>query len=225
MSLIEVKNIKKFFGENDNRVEALRGVDLKVEEGDMIAIMGPSGSGKSTLLNILGFLDKATEGEYYFDDKDVSKLKDKELAEFRNKYIGFVVQNFALIEDYTVSKNISLPLDYVKISSKEKKERIEGLLKMMRIEDKGKRLPKELSGGQNQRVAIARALVNNPKVILADEPTGALDSKNGQEVMKIFKRLNEKGKTIIVITHDEKVASMCKKTIYIEDGKIKERSV
>ena len=188
----------------------------------MLAIMGPSGSGKSTLLNILGFLDKSTEGEYYFDGNDVSKLKDRELSLFRNKYIGFVVQNFALIEDYTISKNISLPLDYVKISSKEKNKRVEELLKLMKIEDKGKRLPKELSGGQNQRVAIARALVNNPKVILADEPTGALDRKNGQEVMNIFKKLNEKGKTIIVITHDEKVASMCKKIIYIEDGKIKE---
>lgn len=222
MSLIEVKNVKKIFGKDDNKVEALRGIDLKVEEGEMLAIMGPSGSGKSTLLNILGFLDKSTEGEYYFDGNDVSKLKDRELSLFRNKYIGFVVQNFALIEDYTISKNISLPLDYVKISSKEKNKRVEELLKLMKIEDKGKRLPKELSGGQNQRVAIARALVNNPKVILADEPTGALDRKNGQEVMNIFKKLNEKGKTIIVITHDEKVASMCKKIIYIEDGKIKE---
>ena len=222
MSLIEVKNVKKIFGKDDNKVEALRGIDLKVEEGEMLAIMGPSGSGKSTLLNILGFLDKSTEGEYYFDGNDVSKLKDRELSLFRNKYIGFVVQNFALIEDYTISKNISLPLDYVKISSKEKNKRVEELLKLMKIEDKGKRLPKELSGGQNQRVAIARALVNNPKVILADEPTGALYRKNGQEVMNIFKKLNEKGKTIIVITHDEKVASMCKKIIYIEDGKIKE---
>lgn len=222
MSLIEVKNVKKIFGKEDNKVEALRGIDLKVEEGEMLAVMGPSGSGKSTLLNILGFLDKGTEGEYYFDGNDVSKLKDRELSLFRNKYIGFVVQNFALIEDYTVSKNISLPLDYVKISSKEKNKRVEELLKLMKIEDKGKRLPKELSGGQNQRVAIARALVNNPKVILADEPTGALDRKNGQEVMNIFKKLNEKGKTIIVITHDEKVASICNKTIYIEDGKIKE---
>lgn len=221
MSLIEVKNVKKIFGKEDNKVEALRGIDLKVEEGEMLAIMGPSGSGKSTLLNILGFLDKSTEGEYYFDGNDVSKLKDRELSLFRNKYIGFVVQNFALIEDYTISKNISLPLDYVKMSSKEKNNRVEELLKLMKIEDKGKRLPKELSGGQNQRVAIARALVNNPKVILADEPTGALDRKNGQEVMNIFKKLNEKGKTIIVITHDEKVASICNKTIYIEDGKIK----
>lgn len=222
MSLIEVKNVKKIFGKEDNKVEALRGIDLKVEEGEMLAVMGPSGSGKSTLLNILGFLDKGTEGEYYFDGNDVSKLKDRELSLFRNKYIGFVVQNFALIEDYTISKNISLPLDYVKMSSKEKNKRVEELLKLMKIEDKGKRLPKELSGGQNQRVAIARALVNNPKVILADEPTGALDRKNGQEVMNIFKKLNEKGKTIIVITHDEKVASICNKTIYIEDGKIKE---
>lgn len=222
MSLIEVKNIKRIFGKEDNKVEAIRGVDLKVNEGDMLAIMGPSGSGKSTLLNILGFLDKATEGKYYFNDKDVSRLKDKELSQFRNKYIGFVVQNFALIEDYTIYKNISLPLDYVKISSKEKKHRINELLKMLGIEDKAEKIPKELSGGQNQRVAIARALVNNPKVILADEPTGALDIENGKEVMRIFKKLNEDGRTIVIITHDEKIARMCNKIIYIEDGKIKE---
>lgn len=221
MSLIELKGIEKTFGKDDNKVEALRGIDLKVEEGDMLAIMGPSGSGKSTLLNIIGLLDKVSKGEYYFEGKDVKTLKDKESSSFRNKYIGFVVQNFALVEDYTIYKNISLPLDYVKISSKEKKERIRDLLKLMGIEDKEKKLPKELSGGQNQRAAIARALVNDPKIILADEPTGALDRKNGQDVMKLFRKLNKAGKTIIVITHDEEVASMCNKTIYIEDGKIK----
>ena len=220
MSLIELKNIKKVYGKGDAKVEALRGIDLSIEKGEMIAIMGASGSGKSTLLNILGFLDKPTEGSYLLNGQSVGKLGDKILARNRNKYVGFVVQNFALIEDYTVFQNIKVPLDYTKISKKEKKQRIVTLLDKMKISDKKDKLPKELSGGQNQRVAIARALVNNPEIILADEPTGALDSKTGEDVMAIFKEFNKEGKTVIIITHDEKIANMCKKIIKIEDGKL-----
>lgn len=220
MSLIELKNIKKIYGKGDAKVDALRGIDLSIEKGEMIAIMGASGSGKSTLLNILGFLDKPTEGSYLLNGQSVGKLGDKILARNRNKFIGFVVQNFALIEDYTVFQNIKVPLDYTKISKKEKKQRIVTLLDKMKISDKKDKLPKELSGGQNQRVAIARALVNDPEIILADEPTGALDSKTGEDVMAIFKEFNKEGKTVIIITHDEKIANMCKRIIKIEDGKL-----
>ena len=220
MSLIELKNIKKIYGKGDAEVDALRGIDLSIEKGEMIAIIGASGSGKSTLLNILGFLDKPTEGSYLLNGQSVGKLGDKILARNRNKYVGFVVQNFALIEDYTVFQNIKVPLDYTKISKKEKKQRIVTLLDKMKISDKKDKLPKELSGGQNQRVAIARALVNDPEIILADEPTGALDSKTGEDVMAIFKEFNKEGKTVIIITHDEKIANMCKRIIKIEDGKL-----
>ena len=222
MNLIQVSDLKKTFGKDDSKVEALRGINLSVEKGDMLAIMGASGSGKSTLLNIIGFLDKATEGNYYYKEQNVNKLNDRQLSKYRNINVGFVVQNFALIEDYTVFQNIRVPLDYTKISRKEKKDRIEKLLSKMGISDKKDKLPKQLSGGQNQRVAIARALVNNPDIILADEPTGALDRKTGEEVMNLFKELNKEGKTLVIITHDERVAKMCNKIIYIEDGEIKE---
>lgn len=222
MNLIKISDVKKIYGKDDSKVEALRGISLSVEKGDMLAIMGSSGSGKSTLLNIIGFLDKATEGNYYYEGQDVNKLNDRQLSKYRNIHVGFVVQNFALIEDYTVFQNIKVPLDYTKISRKEKNDRIKNILDKMGISDKKDKLPKQLSGGQNQRVAIARALVNNPNIILADEPTGALDTKTGNDVMKLFIELNEEGKTVVIITHDEKVAKMCKRIIYIEDGRIKE---
>ncbi|GKX68922.1 ABC transporter ATP-binding protein [Inconstantimicrobium mannanitabidum] len=220
MAFVELKNIKKTYGKGDGKVEALKGIDLSIEKGDMLAIMGASGSGKSTLLNILGYIDKATEGSYALEGQVVEKLSDKALAKRRNKFIGFVVQNFALVEDYTVYQNIRIPLDYTKMTKKEKKQRINDLLTSMGIIDKKDKLPRELSGGQCQRVAIARALVNDPDLILADEPTGALDKKTGEEIMNTFIKLNEEGKTIVVITHDEKVAKMCKKIIYIEDGNL-----
>lgn len=219
--IIELKEIEKEYGKNDNKVNALRGIDFLVNEGEIIAIIGPSGSGKSTLLNILGFLDKATKGKYYFKGELVENLNDKELSKLRNKNIGFVVQNFALIEDYTVFQNVKVPLDYTKLSKREKKKRIEDVLKKLNIENKKEKYPNELSGGQNQRVAIARALVNNPEIILADEPTGALDRRTGKEVMDILKTLNKEGKTIIIITHDKFIADMCDRIIEIEDGKIK----
>lgn len=223
MSFIKLENIKKVYGKEDARVEALRNINLCIEKGEMVAIMGPSGSGKSTLLNILGFLDKPSEGKYFFEDKSTESLKDKELAKYRNSKIGFVVQNFALIEDYTVYQNISVPLEYAGLKKKERKERINRLLSRLNLIEKSKKIPSELSGGQNQRVAIARALVNDPEVILADEPTGALDRNTGKEVIDIFRELNKEGKTIIIITHDEKVGEMCNRIIYIEDGINKER--
>lgn len=222
MSLLNIIDVEKVYGSSENKVQALENVNFEVEEGEMIAIMGPSGSGKSTMLNILGFLDKPTNGKYIFDGEDTEKLRDKKLAKLRNKHLGFVVQNFALVQDYTVYQNIKIPLDYAKVSIKEKKKRIDEILDKLGISDKKNKLPKELSGGQNQRVAIARALVNNPKIILADEPTGALDKKTGQEVMDIFTELNKEGRTIIIITHDERIAKQCKRIMYIEDGRIRE---
>ena len=220
MILIELKGIRKTFGKDDGKVEALRGIDLTINEGEMVSIMGASGSGKSTLLNIIGFLDKPTEGNYDFKGQAVDKLIDKELARNRNESIGFVVQNFALIDDYTVSQNVRIPLDYTKMSRSEKNKRVKEIVEKIGLSDKLEKLPNQLSGGQNQRVAIARALANNPNIILADEPTGALDKKTGNEVIDLFKELNKEGKTIIIITHDEKVAKRCKRIIYIEDGRI-----
>ena len=221
MSFIEICNIKKVYGKGDGQVIALNDINLKVEKGEMLAIMGSSGSGKSTLLNILGFLDKQTEGQYYFNGELVEAFNDKKLSKFRNKHIGFVVQNFALIQDYTVFENIKVPLDYTKVSLKDKKKKVDEVLKYVGIFDKKEKLPRELSGGQNQRVAIARALVNDPDVILADEPTGALDSINMEKIMELIKKFNDEGKTIIIITHDNKVAKKCKRILYIEDGEIK----
>lgn len=221
MSFIEICNIKKVYGKGDGQVIALNDINLKVEKGEMLAIMGSSGSGKSTLLNILGFLDKQTEGQYYFNGELVEAFNDKKLSKFRNKHIGFVVQNFALIQDYTVFENIKVPLDYTKVSLKDKKKKVDEVLKYVGIFDKKEKLPRELSGGQNQRVAIARALVNDPDVILADEPTGALDSINMEKIMELLKKFNDEGKTIIIITHDNKVAKKCKRILYIEDGEIK----
>lgn len=220
MSLIELINIEKLYGMGDSKVEALRNVSLNIEKGEMIAIMGASGSGKSTLLNILGCLDKATRGSYKLDGKEVADLKKDKQAELRGSYFGFIVQYFALIDDYTVYENVKVPLDYTKISKKEKHKKILDELRVLGIENKKNRIPKELSGGQNQRVAIARALVNDPEVILADEPTGALDSKTGDEVLEIFKKINDKGKTVIIVTHDMNVAKKCKKIITLKDGEI-----
>ena len=218
MSLIELKNIKKFYGKNDPMVQALKDINITINKSEMVAIMGPSGSGKSTLLNILGFLDKETSGEYFFDGISTKKLRDTLLSRYRNQKIGFVVQNFALIDDYTVFKNLSIPLEYSNVPRKSRKERINNMLKKISLLDKKDKLPKELSGGQNQRIAIARAVINNPDIILADEPTGALDRETGLEIMKLFKELNDEGKTIVIITHDNRIAKLCKRIIYIEDG-------
>lgn len=222
MKIIEIKGVKKSYGKENSLVLALQGIDLVIDKGEMIAIMGPSGSGKSTLLNILGFLDKPTEGEYIFEGENTQGFKDSRLAKLRNKHIGFVVQNFALIDDYTVYQNIKIPLDYMRVPRKKKKQIIDSLLEKMGISDKKDKLPKELSGGQNQRVAIARSLANSPDIIMADEPTGALDTKTGEDIMNLFLELNKEGKTVIIITHDQRVANLCKRIIRIEDGHVKE---
>lgn len=219
MSII-LKNIIKKFGKDNTSFSALSNISLKIEDGEMVAIMGPSGSGKSTLLNILGCIDQVTSGEYYFNGENVENLSPVELAEFRNKKVGFVFQYFALLNDYTIYENIELPLIKRKLSKKERKKIIEVYLnKFGIIEQKNKR-PQEISGGQQQRVAIIRALVTNPSYILADEPTGALDKKNGDSIMHILKELKKDGKTIIIVTHDSNIANFCDRIITIEDGKI-----
>lgn len=225
MALINLKNISKKFGVKDTEVQALRDVTLEINEGEIIAIVGASGSGKSTLLNIIGTLDRQTKGEYLLENKDLNKLNKYDLAKLRNNTFGFVVQNFALINDYTVYENIEIPLCYAKIKSSERKILIDKVLNKLDIKDKIKKKPTELSGGQCQRVAIARAIINSPKIVLADEPTGALDKKTGEQVMEIFKELNKEGKTIIIVTHDLKIASQCDRIINIEDGIIMENNI
>lgn len=220
MSIIELKNIKKEYGKKDFKFTAIDNINLSVEKGDFIAIMGPSGSGKSTLLNIIGCMDQVTKGEYYLNGKLINTLNNKELSKIRNSTISFVFQDFALMKEYNVYDNVELPLSYRSLSNKQKRQMVIKQLDALGIKDQIKKKPSELSGGQQQRVAIARALVSDGEIILADEPTGALDSKTGMEIMDIFKKINKQGKTIIIVTHDEKVASYCNKKIIIKDGRI-----
>lgn len=220
MKILELKNITKIYGKGDSETKALAGVDLTIEKGDFCAIMGPSGSGKSTLLNILGCMDTPTSGEYILKGQDVSKMKNKQLSKLRNQVISFVFQYFALMDEYTVFDNIMLPLNCQKYPYKEKKDRVNYYMKRLGIEKYAKKKPTQLSGGQQQRVAIARTLVSNADIILADEPTGALDSTTGEELMELLQEINESGKTLILVTHNEKVAEKCNYVIYIEDGKI-----
>ena len=217
MNIINLQDINKIYGKNDTLFYALKNVSLQIYQGEMVAIMGPSGSGKSTLLNIIGLLDKQSTGKYFLNGEDVYNFADSHLSRLRNKYFGFVVQNYALIHDYTVFENIEIPISYSK-NKANKKERILELLSKLGLGNKIKSKCKELSGGQSQRVAIARALVNDPAVILADEPTGALDQKNGKEVLDILKNINEMGKTVIIVTHDIAVSNLCHKVINIIDG-------
>ena len=220
MSIIRLENLNKEYGHGDAKVYALRDIELTIEKGEMVAITGASGSGKSTLLYVLGCLDKMTTGKYYLNEQDMSNINNRKLAKLRNSMFGFVVQNFALLEDYTVFENIALPLEYSETKKNKRKEVVFSLAKDLGIEGKLSRTPKELSGGQNQRVAIARALANNPEIILADEPTGALDKKNGEEVMDIFENLNRAGRTVVIITHDENISKRCNRILRIEDGMI-----
>lgn len=220
MSIIELKNIKKEYGEKDFKFTAIDNINLSVEKGDFIAIMGPSGSGKSTLLNIIGCMDQLTKGEYYLNGRLINDLSNKELSKVRNSIISFVFQDFALMKEYNVYDNVELPLSYRNLSNKQKKQMVIRQLELLGIKDQIKKKPSELSGGQQQRVAIARALVSDGEIILADEPTGALDSQTGMEIMNILSEINKMGKTIIIVTHDEKVASYCNKKIIIKDGKI-----
>ncbi len=218
MDKIELREIKKMFGKKEALVEALRGITLTIEEGEMVAIMGKSGSGKSTLLNILGGMMSADSGEYLYDGTKVNFKSQRELTGFRRNEVGFVVQYFALADDLNVFQNVALPLKYQGISRKKMKHLVRNALQKLGIADKEKAYPSELSGGQQQRVAIARAVVKQPKMILADEPTGALDEATGEEVQNIFRHLNESGITVIVVTHDRKVAENCDRIIFVRDG-------
>ncbi|MBP2032889.1 putative ABC transport system ATP-binding protein [Clostridium algifaecis] len=221
MEVIKLKDVTKVYHSKNNKVNALNNINLTVNKGELIAITGPSGSGKSTLLNVIGTLDKITYGEYILENRKVDTLSASEVSRIRNKTFGFVVQHFALISDYTVFENIEIPLEYAKIKRNDRKLLINEVVVKLNLDDKINKNIKELSGGQCQRVAIARAIVNNPEIILADEPTGALDQKTGQDVMNIFKDLNKEGKTVIIVTHDYKIASQCNRIIKIEDGYIK----
>ena len=218
MNIIKLKKATKIYGKNASRVTALNRVNLEIEKGEFIAIMGTSGAGKSTILNIVGCLDVLTEGDYFLDGKSIEECSRKELAKIRNEKFGFVVQDFALIERYTVKKNILLPLSYS--SKKIPKNNLDILLDKFGISDKKDVMASNLSGGQRQRVSIARALINEPDIILADEPTGALDKKTGDEIISILSELNKEGKTIIIVTHDKDIASQCSRIIQIEDGEI-----
>lgn len=218
--MIELRDVCKTFGKKEARVEALRGISLSIEEGELVAIMGKSGSGTSTLLNILGGMMSVDGGEYLYDGKAVNFKSQRELTKFRRNEVGFVVQYFALADDLNIFQNVALPLKYQGYSGKKIKEMVLQALRELEIEDKAKAYPGELSGGQQQRAAIARAIVKQPRVILADEPTGALDEATGEAVQEIFRKLNEKGKTIIIVTHDAKVAEHCGRIIYVKDGRV-----
>ena len=219
--MLKLENIYKIYNEGkDNEIRALDGVSIAIENGDMICIKGASGAGKSTLLHIIGCLDSSTKGDYYVDNVHVSTLSNKEKAKFRNQRIGFVLQNFALIEDESVFENISIPLFFSNTHFFDIDSRTTEAIKRINISHLTDRKVKNLSGGEKQRVAIARALINNPEIILADEPTGALDNKNSEMIMDILETLNRNGKTIIIITHEQYIAERCKNIITISDGRI-----
>ena len=218
--MIKVSNLSKIFRTEEIETTALNGVSFEIKDGEFVAIMGPSGCGKSTLLNILGLLDNPTEGSYLFGDTEVANLKEKDRTKFRKGNIGFTFQSFNLIDELTVYENIELPLRYLNVSAAERKEKVVSIMKRMNINHRANHFPQQLSGGQQQRVAIARACVANPKLILADEPTGNLDSKNGKEVMELLQELNKEGATIVMVTHSQRDASMAQRTIDLFDGRI-----
>ena len=221
--MIQLENIKKVFRTEEVETWALRNVDLQVKEGEFVAVMGPSGCGKSTLLNILGLLDTPTEGAYLLNGRDVSNLKENERTDLRKGVIGFVFQSFNLIDELNVYENIELPLLYMGVPAKERRQRVEAVMDRMAISHRRKHFPCQLSGGQQQRVAIARAVLANPKLILADEPTGNLDSKNGQEVMNLLSELHREGTTIVMVTHSQHDASYADRIVRLYDGEIVER--
>jgi putative ABC transport system ATP-binding protein len=218
--IIKTENLTKDYETGTQVVNALKGINLSVEKGEFLSIMGPSGSGKTTLMNIIGCLDSPTNGSYYLNNKSVSKLDDDELAKIRNEEIGFVFQSFHLLARNTAFDNVMLPLKYAGVSKEEATKRSNNVLDLVGLSSRSKHAPAELSGGQQQRVAIARALVNEPSILFADEPTGNLDSKTGQDVMKIFKDLNKNGQTIILITHEDSIAKQSNRIITIMDGLI-----
>lgn len=218
--LLNIQNIYKNYGKEPMIVPVLKDVSLEVVQGDYIAIMGPSGSGKTTLMNIIGCLDRASLGTYLFEDEDISEMNDDALSDLRLNKIGFVFQNFNLLSSETAQENVALPLIYAGIDKEKRNQRAIDVLNKVGLQDRISFKPSQLSGGQKQRVAIARAIINNPKILLADEPTGALDQASGKQVMELFKFLNDEGVTIIMITHDANVASHAKKIFHIIDGEI-----
>ena len=221
-ALIHIENMKKIYNPGENEVRALDGIDLDIEKGDLVAIVGHSGSGKSTLMNMLGCLDTPTSGKYVLDGQDVASMTDNQLADVRNKEIGFIFQGFNLISNLDAVGNVELPLVYRGVSKNERKQVAMEALKSVGLEDRMKHKPNEMSGGQQQRVAVARAVAAKPPIILADEPTGNLDTKSTQEIMEILKELHRSGRTVIIITHDEEIASQAHRVIRILDGRIEE---
>jgi putative ABC transport system ATP-binding protein len=217
-----MRNIKKVYRTGTISLEALKGIFIKIDNGEFVSIMGPSGSGKSTLMNIIGCLDTSTEGSYYLEERNVSGLTFDQLSEVRNRKVGFVFQNFNLLPYATAYENVELPMLYNGKKGTERKERVKELLNMVGLYDWRKHRPTELSGGQQQRVAIARALAMDPPILLADEPTGNLDSKSGEEILKLFTQLWEKGHTILMVTHDTRIAAYSQRTINLLDGKVDE---
>ncbi|WP_298341614.1 ABC transporter ATP-binding protein [uncultured Algibacter sp.] len=220
--MLKIHQLHKSYAIGDSSLHVLKGIDLNVEEGEMVAIMGSSGSGKSTLLNIIGMLDEADSGEYILDELPIKNLTEKKAAVYRNKFLGFIFQSFNLINYKTALENVALPLYYQGLKRKERQEKALFHLGKVGLADWAKHLPKELSGGQKQRVAIARALAANPKLLLADEPTGALDTKTSYDIMAFIQQLNDEGKTILMVTHEEDIANMCKRIVRLRDGVIME---
>ncbi|MCD8795019.1 ABC transporter ATP-binding protein [Mammaliicoccus sciuri] len=224
--MINLVNVNRHFKNGEETNHILKDINISIDTGEFIAIMGPSGSGKSTLINILGFIDRGYTGEYLFDNENYQQVSDNKLAFIRNKTVGFVFQNFKLIQNNTIMENVSIPLLYSGMSSKERKQRVESVLKDVGIADKKHLVPNKLSGGQQQRVAISRSIVNKPKFIIADEPTGALDSQTSKDIMDLFVRLNrEQNTTMIIVTHDRKVAEQADRVIHILDGRVQREEV
>ena len=218
--LIELKGINKTYKNGDQELRVLKDINLEVEEGEFVAIMGPSGSGKSTLMNVIGLLDRPTSGEYFLEGQEVGNLSEKKLARVRNEQIGFVFQQFFLLSKLNAFQNVELPLIYAGVHPAKRKELAEQYLEKVELGSRMHHLPSELSGGQKQRVAIARALVNQPAIVLADEPTGALDTKTGEQIMDLLTKLNQEGKTIIMVTHEPEIAAFAHRRIVIRDGVI-----
>ena len=218
--MMKLSDIKKVYGSSSMKVPVLHGIDLEIEDGEFVAIMGPSGSGKSTLMNIIGFLDHSTTGIYELNGEEIGSVKENALAKLRNEHVGFVFQQFFLLPRLNALKNVESPLVYANVPKRERTERAKKMLEKVGLEDRMGHLPNELSGGQKQRVAIARALVNDPTIILADEPTGALDSKTSAQIMNLLVELNREGKTVIIVTHEEEIAAYTNRVITLRDGLI-----
>ena len=220
--MIKTEKLHKVFRSDEIETTALNEIDLDINEGEFVSIMGPSGCGKSTLMNVLGLLDSPSSGKFHFLGEEVSTYSEAQRADFRKENIGFVFQSFNLIDELTVYENVELPLLYIGVSGNERKERVSAMLEKMGVGHRSSHYPQQLSGGQQQRVAVSRALITNPKIVLADEPTGALDSATSHEIMQFLQQLNDEGKTILIVTHEEDISLMCKRIVRLKDGVIME---